>query len=124
MLNLLVVGLGGALGAIARYVISGWVTRVSGASFPLGTLAVNVVGCFLLGALLVCIERGNLGEQSRLLLGVGVLGAFTTFSTFGHETLGLAQRGLMAQAAANIAANAALGLTAVWLGHHLATRLI
>lgn len=128
MLNLLLVAVGGAIGAVARYSISVWASRLTGGStgsgFPLGTLLVNVVGCLLLGALMVWVERGALSEQSRLLLGVGLLGALTTFSTFGHETMILAQRGLMTQALVNVAANAVLGLSAVWIGHQLASRLL
>jgi CrcB protein len=107
--KLLAIGLGGALGALARYGVSGLVQR--GTAFPVGTLAVNVLGCFLIGAL---FER--LGPGARQLVVVGVLGGFTTFSAFGHETLELLRGGETRLALANVAANVVLGVGAVLLG--------
>jgi CrcB protein len=80
--------LGGALGTGARYVLGGWLLRVLGPAFPFGTLAVNLVGCFLLGAVMqVALVTETLSPTLRLFLTVGVMGGFTTYSTFNYETL-------------------------------------
>lgn len=119
--NLLLIGLGGALGAIARYWLGGRVQALSGSfGFPYGTLGVNVLGCFAIGLMAYLVEgRGLLTPETRALLIVGLLGAFTTFSTFGLETLNLLREGQLAPAAANAAANVFLGLFAVWAGRFL-----
>ena len=119
MTNVLVVGLGGFLGAILRYALSGWVqARVP--TLPLGTLAVNVLGCFALGALMGAIDAGrSVPEAWRVFLALGILGAFTTFSTFGYETLELVREVRYGAAAASILANVLLGLAAVALGRAL-----
>ncbi len=117
MTKLLVIGLGGFLGAIARYGASGWVQARAGADFPAGTLAVNAIGCLLLGVLMTLVEtRQVFGPETRNFLAIGILGSFTTFSTFGYETLELARVGAFRLAGLNIAGNVALGLTAVWIG--------
>lgn len=115
----LAVGVGGFTGSVARYLVAGAMERVfPGARVPMGTLVVNVLGCGLIGALAALIEfRGVLGPQARLLLLVGVLGGFTTFSSFGYETLELVRRGQFALGLANAGLQVLLGLTAVWLGH-------
>ena len=119
--NLLLIGLGGALGAMARYWLGGRVQALSGSfSFPYGTLAVNVLGAFLLGFLAYLVEgRGLLTPEARALLMVGLLGAFTTFSTFGLETLNLLREGQTTAALANIGASLLLSLLAVWAGRYL-----
>ena len=117
MKGLLLVGLGGFLGSIARYGLAGLVHRYAGASFPWGTLAVNVLGCFAIGAVLhLVLDRAALGPDARLFLAVGVLGGFTTFSAFGWETLELLRNGQLGPALLNVAGNVVLGLGAVWLG--------
>jgi len=114
---ILVVGLGGFVGAVARYLVGGWVQRLLPAAFPYGTLAVNVIGSLLLGAVFeLGTARGALDPQLRLMLGVGVLGAFTTFSTFSLETLNLVREGSVFLAGTNVATNLLLCLAAVWLG--------
>ncbi len=125
MLKVLLVGLGGGLGALARYGLSSWVQAwAGGAAFPYGTLAVNGLGCFGIGALGHLAEtRGLLTPEARLLLITGFLGGFTTFSTFGSETLGLARGGTYALALGYVAAHLLLGLGAVWAGQALAQRL-
>ena len=118
MTNLLLVGAGGFVGALARYLMSGWIHRVVPvAGFPLGTLSVNVMGCSLIGLVAGLAEsRQLLGPESRSFLMIGLLGAFTTYSTFGYETLALARDAEILKAIANIGLHLVLGLAAVWLG--------
>jgi fluoride exporter len=98
--------LGGALGAGARYLVSSALLRLAGPGFPWGTLAVNLVGGLLMGLLVGVLARtSNGGEQARLLLGVGVLGGFTTFSAFGLETWLMIERGQTATGFAYVAAS-------------------
>lgn len=125
MVKLLLIGAGGFLGAVARYGLSGLVQGRIGSSFPGGTLAVNVVGCLALGFLVGLFEeRQLLGPDVRLFLGIGILGSFTTFSTFGFETLELARVGSFRLAGVNAAANLILGLGAVWGGRALVRGLV
>ena len=109
------IGVAGALGAIARYGTSVLFKQMFGDSFPVATLFVNVLGCFLLG-LLAHLGSQHLSEHWRLILGVGFLGALTTFSTFGVETIGRFNDGEMIKAFLNIVLNVILGLTAVLIG--------
>ena len=114
---ILLVGAGGFVGAVARYLVGGWVQRLLPAAFPYGTLAVNVLGSLLLGAVYeLGTARGALDPQLRLMLAVGVLGAFTTFSTFSLETLNLLREGSVLMAGANVLTNILVCLAAVWLG--------
>ncbi|MEM7308809.1 MAG: fluoride efflux transporter CrcB [Planctomycetota bacterium] len=115
--QLLAIGLGGFVGAILRYSISSFVQGRIAGSFPAGTLAVNVLGSFALGLLVALLQsRADFPEPWRLFLTVGVLGALTTFSTFGYEVVALVQEGRVGLAAAAVAANLALGLAAVCAG--------
>ncbi len=118
MTNILLVGIGGLIGSITRYLASGYVQQASKSiDFPFGTLAVNVIGCFIIGFLAQLAEdRGVFTTQSRLFVFTGFLGGFTTFSSFGNETLNLARDSQMMNAFANVGANVVLGLFAVWLG--------
>ncbi|GIW72281.1 MAG: putative fluoride ion transporter CrcB [Planctomycetota bacterium] len=117
MTKLLAVGLGGLCGAIARYGLSGWVHRWYAGPFPLGTLLVNLLGCLSIGVLMALLERGHgIGPHARLFLGVGLLGAFTTFSTFGYETVELMRERAWELALYNAAGSVVLGLLAVLLG--------
>jgi CrcB protein len=120
---LLFVAVGGALGAVARYGLSGWVQSVSGGTFPWGTLVVNVLGCFLLGFVFRVLQLSALSPAFRGAVTVGFLGAFTTFSTFGLETVGLLQDGRWARAAAYAGGSVAIGVAAVVAGLWLATAL-
>lgn len=117
MRELLAVGTGGFLGAIARYGLSGLVHRLYGGTFPLGTLVVNVAGCLAIGALAFLVEdRQLLAPSARLFVRVGFLGSLTTFSTFGHETFELLRDGQWAAVAANVALNVVVGVAAVIAG--------
>jgi CrcB protein len=118
MTNLLLVGIGGFIGSILRYLASGYVQQASKSiDFPYGTFAVNLMGCFIIGFLAQLAEdRGVFTTQSRLFVFTGFLGGFTTFSSFGNETLNLMRDSQMMNAFANVGANVILGLLAVWLG--------
>lgn len=121
MLKILLVGLGGFAGAIARYGLGGWVHRWAGVAFPYGTLVVNVLGCVLIGGITGLAEsRGVFGAETRVFLLIGLLGGFTTFSSFGFETLQLLRDGQSGYALVNVLANVVLGLAAVWVGWALA----
>ena len=118
MVNIILVGLGGFVGSVLRYLASGYVQQsTKSIDFPFGTLAVNVIGCFVIGFLAQLAEsRGVFTSESRLFVFVGILGGFTTFSSFGNETLNLTRDGQMMNALANVGTNVVLGLFAVWLG--------
>ncbi|HBH36614.1 MAG TPA: fluoride efflux transporter CrcB [Gammaproteobacteria bacterium] len=117
MTQLLMVGAGGALGAIGRYLLSTWVYSLTGRAFPWGTLAVNLLGSLLIGFLSVwLLERMTLSTEMRALLMVGFLGAFTTFSTFSLETLLLLEEGAVARAGVNVAASVIICIFAAWMG--------
>jgi len=123
--QLLVVGLGGFLGSALRFMISGWAQRLSPmGAFPVGTLAVNVIGCLAIGLLGgLADQRQLLDSGQRLFLMVGVLGGFTTFSSFAFETLGLAQDGALLRVFANVLLQLLLGFGAAAAGY-LAARFL
>ncbi len=122
--RLALVGLGGMLGAILRYGAGGLVHRLFEGRFPLGTLLINTAGCLCIGFLTTMADdRGVLSASARLFLFIGVLGGFTTFSSFGYETLTLWRDGLAGRALLNIGANVVCGLGAVWVGHVIARLL-
>jgi CrcB protein len=105
MSKLLIVCAGGALGSGARYLVGSWAGAAWGTGFPWGTLTVNLVGSFLIsGIMYLGLEVGAIGPELRLFLAVGVMGGFTTYSSFNHETLALAQRGQWGLATAYVAA--------------------
>lgn len=117
MQQLLAIAGGGALGAVLRYGVSNSVYRLLGRDFPYGTLAVNILGSLLMGFLFVLfVERMMVSAEWRLGLLVGLLGAFTTFSTFSLETLALFDAGAPLKALLNIMASVVLCLVATWLG--------
>ncbi len=118
------IAVAGAAGAVSRYGVGLWAQRQWGSHFAFGTLLVNILGCLLLGFVLELEFQTDLVTQpTKLFLAVGFLGAFTTFSTFGFETLKFLQDGTPHLAALNVGANLVLGLLAVWLGWGMA-RLI
>ncbi len=117
MLKIAIVGLGGFVGAICRYAITGLAHRLWATTFPIGTLVVNVAGCFFLGAVMYLVQsHGALSPNTRVFLTIGLLGALTTFSTFGYETVALLNDREFIYAVWNIMGNLVLGLAAVWLG--------
>lgn len=118
MKAVLLVALGGAIGSVARYKLSGYVMQHAlDWRFPLGTFTVNVVGCLLAGVLAGLAEKHAMfTADTRVLLFAGLLGGFTTFSAFGLETVHLLKRGDIAVAAANVVLSVVAGLAALWLG--------
>jgi len=117
MTRFLLVGVGGFLGAMARYGVSLAAARLWSGEFPLGTFAANVSGCFALGLFVtLSSERLGLDPGVRLMIATGFLGAFTTFSTFEYETHRLLETGAWGWAVLNAAASLAAGLAAVRLG--------
>ena len=125
MMKLLLIGSGGFIGSVLRYLVSGSVQTASQSiAFPYGTLAVNVIGCFFIGFLSELAEsRSFLSPDTRAFLIVGILGGFTTFSAFGNETMNLLRDGEQALAMMNVSAQILLGLGAVWLGYTLAYQI-
>ena len=121
--NVLAVACGGAVGALARYWLSALLYKHLGTAFPWGTLGVNVLGSLLMGMTLVLVEARVVPEPLRLALAVGLLGAFTTFSTFSVDTLVLVQQGALARAALNVLASVALCLLAAGAGIALSRAL-
>ncbi|MBI5034607.1 MAG: fluoride efflux transporter CrcB [Chloroflexi bacterium] len=122
MLNILLVGIGGFIGSIARYLASGYVQQITQSiGFPYGTLAVNLIGCFVIGVLAELADaRGVFTTESRAFVFVGILGGFTTFSSFGNETMNLMRDGETLPAFANVSVHIILGLGMVWLGRLVA----
>ena len=121
MARFLWICLGGAIGTGARYLLSGWLLRVAGPGFPYGTLAVNAVGSFLLGALMeVALSTEPFPPTLRLALTTGVMGGFTTYSTFNYETLQLFQEDAWLLGFANLGitviACLAAGVLGLWVG--------
>ena len=121
MLNLVYVGVGGLLGSIGRYLVAGAVYQVFPNSFfPIGTAVVNILGCFLIGFLSGLTElRQLLNPEMRIFLLIGLLGGFTTFSTFGYETIAAMRAGDFVSALANVFIQVIVGLSAVWLGYNV-----
>ncbi len=118
MLRVLLVGSGGFAGSVLRYLLSGTAQSIfRSATFPVGTLLVNISGCFLIGLLSQLAEsRGAFSDSTRTLVFVGILGGYTTFSAFGNETMNLFRSGESSLAILNITAQLGGGLACVWLG--------
>src|SRR5437868_5176362 len=118
MLKWILIAAGGAAGSVLRYAMQGWVQRAANSGFPFGTLVVNVLGCLLIGFLTATFTGPKLiRAEYRVGLIVGILGGFTTFSTFGWETFSLTNDRQLGLAALNILLSCALGLIAVWVGY-------
>ncbi len=114
-IQLLLIGLGGAIGALSRYGIAEFAKQTFSQAFPVGTLLANLLGCFLIGVL-IGSGYGEKNEPLRLGFGIGFLGSLTTFSTFSAETIGQFNDGHWAVAFSNVMVNVVLGLTFVFLG--------
>ena len=121
MVRMLLVGLGGFVGTLFRYWLSGLIARRYGETFPLGTLAVNAIGCFIIGFLFYFFyDRSLTSPTARTVVLIGVIGGFSTFSSYGLQTFTLLREGEVFLALVNIVASNALGLALVWLGYVLA----
>lgn len=123
--KLFLAGIGGFIGSSLRYAMTGYVQQLSRSKdFPYGTLAVNLIGCFIIGFLSQLAEsRGVFTAESRTFVFIGILGGFTTFSAFGNETMNLWRDGQNTFAMLNVAAHLVLGLGAVWVSRALAYQL-
>ncbi len=121
MLNILFVGVGGFFGSIGRYLLSGAVYQMfPNLHFPIGTTVVNVLGCFLIGIATALVDvRNLLSPEVRVFLMIGMLGGFTTFSTFGYETITLLRDGAFFTGLANVLIQVIVGISAVWLGFNI-----
>ena len=121
MLNIVFVGVGGFFGSIGRYLLAGAIYQMFPKFyFPIGTAVVNILGCLLIGFLTGLAEvRNLLGPEMRVFLLIGLLGGFTTFSTFGFETFALLRDGAFLAALANVLIQVIVGISAVWLGFNL-----
>jgi CrcB protein len=117
LLQILAIAGGGALGALARFLVSNGLYRVLGRDFPWGTLGVNLLGSFAMGLLFVLLlERSLLAPELRAAIMIGFLGSFTTFSTFSLETLTLVEQGEMLPALLNVAVSVVVCIGACWAG--------
>ena len=117
MQRILLIGFAGLAGTLGRYFMSGLVARRFGETFPVGTIIINVIGCFLAGLLFYVLqERSLVSETVRLAIMVGFLGGFTTFSAYGLQTFTLFRDGEVLLAFLNLAISNVLGLFMVWLG--------
>ena len=123
--QLLLIGCGGFIGSVLRFVVGGWAQRLSPAGgFPVGTLTVNLLGCLLIGLLAGFADyRQTVGAAQRAFLMIGVLGGFTTYSTFALETVMLQQEGALLRALASVMLHVVLGFAAAWAGY-AAVRMI
>ena len=125
MKRVLIVALGGALGAVARHGLASLIASKLTIPFPLGTWVINISGSFIIGGFLTIFsERELIHPDWRLLIAVGFVGAYTTFSTFAYETLHLLQSGRQGLALLYVASSVAVGLAAVWAGVSVAKRLL
>ncbi len=123
-MHLLAIAFAGGLGALARYSLTGITHRFAVGDFPFGTLLVNTLGCLVLGFITPLLaERAHLPEHYRMGVMIGFLGSFTTFSTFGFDTVDFVQAGQWSKAMLNIGASLLLGLGAVMVGIAIATKI-
>ena len=116
MLKYFVVGIGGFLGAIARYVVAVYIADRYGVRFPFGTFVINMSGCFLVGFTVTLLARTTASQYWRYFIPIGFIGAYTTFSTFEYETLRAVQDGQLATGLLNVALSVVIGFVAVWAG--------
>jgi CrcB protein len=124
LLKYVVVGVGGFLGAIARYALGTYIGGRYGVRFPLGTFVINVSGSFLIGLILTLLARTTASAYWRYLIPIGFIGAYTTFSTFEYETLRAIQDGQLMTGLLNLALSLVIGFIAVWGGVELGRVLV
>jgi CrcB protein len=123
MLKWLFIAVGGAIGSVLRYAVQGWFRDAFGGRFPWGTFVVNITGCLVIGLLAGFFAGPRLvREEYRIGLLVGVLGGYTTFSSFGLETFNLASDGQFRLALVNMVMSCVVGFVAVWIGYRMAER--
>jgi len=118
----LAIGVGGFIGAILRFIITAWMQKIFSFAFPIGTLTVNVVGSFLIGFMAFYFEN-MISSQQKAFIITGILGAFTTFSTFSLETVTMLQEGLWSRAVTNVTLNIILCILATIAGMSLFKRI-
>lgn len=124
MSKTILIGIAGLVGTLLRYWLAGFVTRQSGETFPWGTMVVNIVGCLIAGAVFhLAEERLLLGPTFRTVVFIGLLGGFTTFSSYGLQTFTLLKDGAFFPATLNVVVSNVLGLFMVWVGYGLAKTL-
>lgn len=116
MKNVILVALGGGLGAALRYSVGLWLASKLGPNFPWGTFFVNVTGSFVIGVVLAMVASGQLSSEARLFLAVGLMGGYTTFSSYSYETLTMVSEGRIFPALVNVFGQLALGFVAVYVG--------
>lgn len=124
MSKLIWIALGGLLGTLCRYGLSAWLDGRSQSPFPYGTLAVNLLGCFVAGFLFPLLEQATVTPELRLAVFTGFLGGFTTFSAYGLQTVILATGGLWSMAALNLFLSNVAGLAMVWAGGALSRSIV
>lgn len=123
-MQFIAIAVGGAIGAVLRFLISGWAYGYLGSGFPWGTLAVNLIGCFVIGFLSKLFESMTVSPNVRMMILVGGLGAFTTFSTYALENVNLLRDGQMDIALINVLVSTAVGILCVFLGIALANLVL
>jgi fluoride exporter len=125
MVRLLLIGLAGFVGTLLRYWLSGAIARRYGETFPYGTLIVNLIGCFVIGFLFYLFyDRALASPTSRTAIFIGLLGGFTTFSSYGLQTFTLLRDGELFLALVNVVTSNVLGLVFVWVGYSLAKVIV
>ena len=124
MSKLIWIALGGLLGTLCRYGLSAWLDGRSQSQFPYGTLAVNLLGCFVAGFLFPLLEQATVAPELRLAVFTGFLGGFTTFSAYGLQTVILATGGLWSMAVLNVFLSNVAGLAMVWAGGALSRSIV
>ena len=124
MMSIISIAIGGAAGSLCRYGMSNGIYLLLGRSFPYGTLAVNILGSFIMGIVyILMIERASISEELRAGITIGLLGAFTTFSTFSIETINLIESGEILKAGLNILFSVTLCIVGCWLGMNLSRQI-
>ena len=123
-MSIISIAIGGAAGSLCRYGMSNGIYLLLGRSFPYGTLAVNILGSFVMGIVyILMIERASISEELRAGITIGLLGAFTTFSTFSIETINLIESGEILKAGLNILFSVTLCVVGCWLGINLSRQI-